>query len=89
VAARADDVTPFYLGGAGARALGAAGRTSRPTATTTTPPTRADDRRRQLGADDDAGRETPIRPGPLDQRVLEARDDVLVYTSEVLEPTSR
>lgn len=31
------------------------------------------------------GAETPIRPGPLDQRVLEARDDVLVYTSEPLE----
>ena len=31
------------------------------------------------------GAETPIRPGPLDQRVLEARDDVLVYTSDVLE----
>lgn len=31
------------------------------------------------------GAETPIRPGPLDQRSLEARDDVLVYTSEPLE----
>jgi putative CocE/NonD family hydrolase len=31
------------------------------------------------------GAETPIRPGPLDQRVLEARDDVLVYTSGPLE----
>ena len=31
------------------------------------------------------GAETPIRPGPLDQRVLERRDDVLVYTSEPLE----
>ena len=31
------------------------------------------------------GAETPIRPGPVDQRVLEARDDVLVYTSEPLE----
>ncbi len=31
------------------------------------------------------GAQTPIRPGPLDQRVLEARDDVLVYTSEPLE----
>ncbi len=31
------------------------------------------------------GAETPIRPGPLDQRVLEARDDVLVYTSEPLD----
>lgn len=30
------------------------------------------------------GAETPIRPGPLDQRSLEARDDVLVYTSEPL-----
>lgn len=30
------------------------------------------------------GAETPIRPGPLDQRVLERRDDVLVYTSEPL-----
>ena len=31
------------------------------------------------------GAETPIRPGPIDQRVLERRDDVLVYTSEPLE----
>jgi putative CocE/NonD family hydrolase len=31
------------------------------------------------------GAETPIRPGPLDQRALEARDDVLVYTSRPLE----
>jgi putative CocE/NonD family hydrolase len=31
------------------------------------------------------GAETPVRPGPLDQRVLERRDDVLVYTSEPLE----
>jgi putative CocE/NonD family hydrolase len=31
------------------------------------------------------GAETPVRPGPIDQRVLEARDDVLVYTSEPLE----
>ena len=31
------------------------------------------------------GAQTPIRPGPLDQRPLEARDDVLVYTSEPLE----
>jgi putative CocE/NonD family hydrolase len=31
------------------------------------------------------GAETPILPGPRDQRVLEARDDVLSYTSEVLE----
>jgi len=31
------------------------------------------------------GAETPVRPGPLDQRVLEARDDVLVYTSGPLE----
>jgi uncharacterized protein len=31
------------------------------------------------------GAETPIRPGPLDQRVLEAREDVLVYTTEPLE----
>ncbi|MDH4177004.1 MAG: CocE/NonD family hydrolase, partial [Thermoleophilia bacterium] len=31
------------------------------------------------------GAETPIRPGPVDQRVLEARDDVLVYTSDPLE----
>jgi putative CocE/NonD family hydrolase len=30
------------------------------------------------------GAETPIRPGPIDQRVLERRDDVLVYTSEPL-----
>jgi putative CocE/NonD family hydrolase len=31
------------------------------------------------------GAQTPIRPGPRDQRVLEARDDVLVYTTEPLE----
>ena len=31
------------------------------------------------------GAQTPIRPGPLDQRPLEGRDDVLVYTSEPLE----
>ena len=31
------------------------------------------------------GAETPVRPGPLDQRVLEARDDVLVYTSDPLD----
>jgi uncharacterized protein len=31
------------------------------------------------------GAETPILPGPRDQRVLEARDDVLSYTSEPLE----
>jgi uncharacterized protein len=31
------------------------------------------------------GAQTPVRPGPIDQRVLEARDDVLVYTSEPLE----
>jgi putative CocE/NonD family hydrolase len=31
------------------------------------------------------GAETPILPGPRDQRVLERRDDVLCYTSEVLE----
>jgi len=30
------------------------------------------------------GAQTPVRPGPIDQRVLEARDDVLVYTSEKL-----
>jgi putative CocE/NonD family hydrolase len=30
------------------------------------------------------GAETPVRPGPIDQRPLEARDDVLVYTSEKL-----
>jgi putative CocE/NonD family hydrolase len=30
------------------------------------------------------GAQTPVRPGPLDQRELERRDDVLVYTSEVL-----
>jgi uncharacterized protein len=30
------------------------------------------------------GAQTPIRPGPIDQRPLEARDDVLVYTSEKL-----
>ncbi len=31
------------------------------------------------------GAETPIRPGPIDQRALEVRDDVLVYTSEPLD----
>jgi putative CocE/NonD family hydrolase len=31
------------------------------------------------------GAETPILPGPRDQRVLEARSDVLSYTSEPLE----
>jgi uncharacterized protein len=31
------------------------------------------------------GAETPVRPGPIDQRELERRDDVLVYTSEPLE----
>jgi putative CocE/NonD family hydrolase len=31
------------------------------------------------------GAQTPIVPGPRDQRPLEARDDVLVYTSEVLD----
>jgi putative CocE/NonD family hydrolase len=31
------------------------------------------------------GAETPVRPGPLDQRVLERREDVLVYTTEPLE----
>ncbi len=31
------------------------------------------------------GAETPILPGPRDQRPLEARNDVLVYTSEVLD----
>ena len=31
------------------------------------------------------GAETPVRPGPLDQRELERRDDVLVYTSDPLE----
>ena len=31
------------------------------------------------------GAQTPVRPGPLDQRELERRDDVLVYTSEPLE----
>jgi putative CocE/NonD family hydrolase len=31
------------------------------------------------------GAETPIRPGPLDQRELERRGDVLCYTSEPLE----
>jgi putative CocE/NonD family hydrolase len=31
------------------------------------------------------GAQTPVVPGPLDQRVLERRDDVLVYTSEQLE----
>lgn len=30
------------------------------------------------------GAQTPVRPGPIDQRVLEARDDVLSYTSEPL-----
>jgi putative CocE/NonD family hydrolase len=30
------------------------------------------------------GAQTPVRPGPLDQRVLEARDDVLSYTSDPL-----
>ena len=31
------------------------------------------------------GAETPIVPGPRDQRVLEARDDVLSYTSKLLD----
>jgi len=31
------------------------------------------------------GAETPVRPGPWDQRDLERRDDVLVYTSEPLD----
>jgi putative CocE/NonD family hydrolase len=31
------------------------------------------------------GAQTPVRPGPLDQRALEARDDVLSYTSDALE----
>jgi putative CocE/NonD family hydrolase len=31
------------------------------------------------------GAETPVRPGPIDQRPLEARDDVLVYTSGKLD----
>jgi putative CocE/NonD family hydrolase len=31
------------------------------------------------------GAQTPVRPGPLDQRGLERRDDVLVYTSEPLD----
>ncbi|MGI8973846.1 MAG: CocE/NonD family hydrolase [Gaiella sp.] len=31
------------------------------------------------------GAQTPILPGPIDQRVLERRDDVLVYTSEPLD----
>jgi putative CocE/NonD family hydrolase len=31
------------------------------------------------------GAETPVLPGPRDQRVLERRDDVLCYTSEVLD----
>jgi uncharacterized protein len=31
------------------------------------------------------GAETPILPGPRDQRVLERRDDVLCYTSDVLD----
>ncbi len=31
------------------------------------------------------GAQTPILPGPRDQRVLERRDDVLCYTSEVLD----
>lgn len=31
------------------------------------------------------GAQTPIRPGPVDQRTLEARDDVLVYTSDALD----
>ena len=30
------------------------------------------------------GAQFPVRPGPIDQRPLEARDDVLVYTSERL-----
>ena len=30
------------------------------------------------------GAQTPVRPGPIDQRPLEARDDVLVYTSDKL-----
>ena len=35
------------------------------------------------------GAQTPVRPGPIDQRPLEARADVLVYTSEKLDGTSR
>jgi uncharacterized protein len=31
------------------------------------------------------GAETPVHPGPLDQRALERRDDVVSYTSDVLE----
>ena len=31
------------------------------------------------------GAQRPVRPGPLDQRELERRDDVVVYTSEPLE----
>ena len=31
------------------------------------------------------GAQTPVRPGPIDQRRLEARADVLVYTSEELD----
>ncbi len=30
------------------------------------------------------GAQTPVRPGPIDQRALEARHDVLSYTSDVL-----
>ena len=61
-------------------------RTSRPTTTTTTRPTRC---RRSAGVNSvltmTQGAQTPIRPGPVDQRVLERRDDVLVYTSEPLD----
>ena len=64
----------------------AAARTSRPTATTTTPPIPVP----TIGGVNSVltmtqGAETPIRPGPIDQRVLERRDDVLVYTSEPLD----
>ena len=63
---------------------------SRPTATTTIPidpvPT--------IGGNNSVltmtqGAQTPILPGPRDQRVLERRDDVLCYTSEELDAPSR
>ena len=93
MAARADRRTHWYLGSGGrANTLAGDGRSRRPrraaTASDATLRSRrsgADDRRGQLGADDDQGAETPVLPGPRDQRVLERRDDVLCYTSEPLE----
>ena len=79
------EFTPFFLRSGGGSTATCRAPTSRPTATLRPRGPGADDRRRQLGADDDAGRAVPIRPGPATSACSRRGDDVLSYTSDELD----